>query len=165
VASIETRDDQRDADTGPVIAQKSAARRPAPKASAHQAPDEYDARGTHPIAGAHLSHDVSSSSRDPLIPYTQDNLGISLSAASRMVPAQTSPSLLQPFIRVLADRLGGRAAMTFSTLAGIMLTLRFTTMSIVAMSFGGLAAAILSLAALAAFPFLLQKSQPMPRPA
>lgn len=157
MASIETRDDQRDADTGPVISQKSAARWAAPKASAHQAPDEYDARGIYPIAGAHLSHDVSSS-RDPLIPYTQDNLGISLFAASRMVPAQTSPSLLQPFNRVLADRLGGRAAMTFSTLAGIMLTLRFTTMSIVAMSFGGLAA-------LAAFPFLLQKGQPMPRPA
>ena len=70
--------------------------------------DEYDARGTYTVAGAHLSHDLYSSFRDPLIPYVQENLGISLFAASLMVPAQSLPSLLQPFIGVLADRTSKR---------------------------------------------------------
>jgi FSR family fosmidomycin resistance protein-like MFS transporter len=75
----------------------------------HKEPeDEYDARGTYTVAGAHLSHDLYSSFRDPLIPYVQENLGISLFAASLMVPAQSFPSLLQPFIGVLADRTSKR---------------------------------------------------------
>lgn len=70
--------------------------------------DNYDARGTYTVAGAHLSHDVYSSFRDPLIPFVQENLGISLFVASLMVPAQQMPSLLQPFIGVLADRTSKR---------------------------------------------------------
>jgi FSR family fosmidomycin resistance protein-like MFS transporter len=70
--------------------------------------DDYDARGTYTVAGAHLSHDLYSSFRDPLIPYVQENLGISLFMASLMVPAQSFPSLLQPFIGVLADRTSKR---------------------------------------------------------
>ncbi len=70
--------------------------------------DDYDARGTYTVAGAHLSHDVYSSFRDPLIPFVQENLGISLFVASLMVPAQQMPSLLQPFIGVLADRTSKR---------------------------------------------------------
>ncbi|MEZ4523481.1 MAG: MFS transporter [Thermomicrobiales bacterium] len=70
--------------------------------------DNYDARGAYTVAGAHLSHDVYSSFRDPLIPFVQENLGISLFAASLMVPAQSMPSLLQPFIGILADRTSKR---------------------------------------------------------
>ncbi|CAN5505572.1 MFS transporter [soil metagenome] len=70
--------------------------------------DDYNARGAYTVAGAHLSHDVYSSFRDPLIPFVQENLGISLFAASLMVPAQSMPSLLQPFIGILADRTSKR---------------------------------------------------------
>lgn len=70
--------------------------------------DGYDAKGSYTIAGAHFSHDVYSSFRDPLIPIVQEKLGISLFIASLMVPAQQMPSLLQPFIGVVADRTSKR---------------------------------------------------------
>ncbi len=65
-------------------------------------------RGSVTVAGAHFSHDLYSSFRDPLIPVVQDRLGISLAMASLMVPAQSFPSLLQPFFGVLADRTSKR---------------------------------------------------------
>lgn len=75
---------------------------------AEEEEDTYDARGTYTIAGAHLSHDVYSSFRDPLIPIVQEKLGISLFVASLMVPAQQMPSLIQPFVGVWADRTSKR---------------------------------------------------------
>ncbi|MFW6075998.1 MAG: MFS transporter [Chloroflexota bacterium] len=70
--------------------------------------DGYNRRGAYTMAGAHLSHDVYTSFRDPLIPIVQEKLGISLFLASLMVPAQQMPSLLQPFIGRVADRTSKR---------------------------------------------------------
>jgi FSR family fosmidomycin resistance protein-like MFS transporter len=104
VASIRTREDEPDSQ---LVEELSVAPDVAEEATGAKA-DDYDARGTYTVAGAHLSHDLYSSFRDPLIPYVQENLGISLFMASLMVPAQSFPSLLQPFIGVLADRTSKR---------------------------------------------------------
>lgn len=74
------------------------------------APDEeeFNARATATVAGAHFSHDLYSSLLGPLIAAVQDKLALSLFVASLMVPAQQMPSVLQPFIGVLADRTSKR---------------------------------------------------------
>jgi FSR family fosmidomycin resistance protein-like MFS transporter len=81
-----------------------------PQSGAGLGPPEQpaDTRGVATIAAAHLSHDIYSSFRDPLIPVVQEKLGISLAVASLMVPAQSLPSLLQPFFGVVADRTSRR---------------------------------------------------------
>ena len=125
MASIRTRDEE---DRGQATADEQTTTPDTtadPSATASEAAeDDYDARGTYTVAGAHLSHDVYSSFRDPLIPYVQENLGISLFAASLMVPAQSLPSLLQPFIGVLADRTSKRWFVVLApALAGISTSL------------------------------------------
>ena len=69
---------------------------------------QYNPRATTNIAAAHFSHDLYSSLLGPLIAAVQDKLAISLFVASLMVPAQQMPSVLQPFIGVLADRTSKR---------------------------------------------------------
>jgi MFS transporter, FSR family, fosmidomycin resistance protein len=69
---------------------------------------EYNAKATANIAAAHFSHDLYSSLLGPLIAAVQDKLALSLFVASLMVPAQQMPSVLQPFIGVLADRTSKR---------------------------------------------------------
>ena len=105
MVSIRTRDEERPEQA---IAPEPATVDVAPGDIATEEEDDYNARGAYTVAGAHLSHDLYSSFRDPLIPVVQENLGISLFAASLMVPAQSFPSLLQPFIGVLADRTSKR---------------------------------------------------------
>jgi MFS transporter, FSR family, fosmidomycin resistance protein len=70
--------------------------------------DTYDARGVTACAGAHFAHDLYPSFIGPLVPAIQDKLGISLAMASLMIPAQQMPSVLQPFIGLLADRTSRR---------------------------------------------------------
>ena len=79
-----------------------------PDTAADPSEQPADTRGVTTIAAAHLSHDIYSSFRDPLIPVVQEKLGISLAVASLMVPAQSLPSLLQPFFGVVADRTSRR---------------------------------------------------------
>jgi MFS transporter, FSR family, fosmidomycin resistance protein len=69
---------------------------------------QYNPKATANIAAAHFSHDLYSSLLGPLIAAVQDKLAISLFVASLMVPAQQMPSVLQPFIGVLADRTSKR---------------------------------------------------------
>jgi MFS transporter, FSR family, fosmidomycin resistance protein len=69
---------------------------------------EFNAKATGNIAAAHFSHDLYSSLLGPLIAAVQDKLALSLFVASLMVPAQQMPSVLQPFIGVLADRTSKR---------------------------------------------------------
>ncbi|HEX5164874.1 MAG TPA: MFS transporter [Thermomicrobiales bacterium] len=59
-------------------------------------------------AFAHFSHDLYPSFIGPLVPAIQDKLNISLAMASLMIPAQQMPSILQPFIGLLADRTSRR---------------------------------------------------------
>jgi MFS transporter, FSR family, fosmidomycin resistance protein len=70
--------------------------------------DEYNAKGTWIASGAHFAHDLYPSYIGVLIPYVQQQLGISLALASLMVPAQQMPSILQPFIGYFADRTSRR---------------------------------------------------------
>jgi FSR family fosmidomycin resistance protein-like MFS transporter len=70
--------------------------------------DTYDQKGVAVAAFAHFSHDLYPSFIGPLVPAIQDKLGISLAMASLMIPAQQMPSILQPFIGLLADRTSRR---------------------------------------------------------
>lgn len=70
--------------------------------------ETFNFKGTAAIAGAHFSHDLYSSLLGPLIAVVQEKLAVSLFVASLMVPAQQMPSILQPFIGVLADRTSKR---------------------------------------------------------
>ncbi len=63
-------------------------------------------KATLPISFAHFAHDLYGSFTAVLIPPVQDKLGVPLAVASLMVPAQQMPSVLQPFIGVIADRKG-----------------------------------------------------------
>lgn len=70
--------------------------------------DTYNPKAVGNIAFAHFSHDLYSSLLGPLIAAVQEKLALSLFVASLMVPAQQMPSVLQPFIGVLADRTSKR---------------------------------------------------------
>lgn len=93
---------------------ETANQQPAPSGQDSRRPDgeqdeqEFDLKGTATIAGAHFSHDLYSSLLGPLIEAVQDKLAVSLFVASLMVPAQQFPSVLQPFIGVVADRTSKR---------------------------------------------------------
>jgi MFS transporter, FSR family, fosmidomycin resistance protein len=76
--------------------------------AAEEEEDEYNAKGTWIASGAHFAHDLYPSYIGVLIPYVQQQLGISLALASLMVPAQQMPSILQPFIGYFADRTSRR---------------------------------------------------------
>jgi FSR family fosmidomycin resistance protein-like MFS transporter len=56
------------------------------------------------LAGAHLVHDVYSSFLAPLLPLLIDTLGLSLAQAGSLTMFQRLPSLINPFIGVMADR-------------------------------------------------------------
>lgn len=100
MATISTRDD---APRSTVAAAEEPAR---PVTDLDQ--QEFDAKGTTTVAAAHFSHDLYSSLLGPLILAVQEKLALSLFVASLMVPAQQMPSVLQPFIGVLADRTSKR---------------------------------------------------------
>jgi FSR family fosmidomycin resistance protein-like MFS transporter len=70
--------------------------------------DEFNARGTLTLAGAHAAHDLYGGMLGPLLPAIQDKLGISLTVASLMFPAQQAPGIFQPFIGYAADRTSRR---------------------------------------------------------
>ena len=74
----------------------------------------YSIWGTLVITFAHFSHDLYGSFTAVLIPPVQEKLGIPLSIAALMVPAQQLPSVLQPFIGVLADRTSKRWFVVFA---------------------------------------------------
>ncbi len=85
--------------------------------------DTYDPKGVAVASFAHFSHDLYPSFIGPLVPAIQDKLGVSLAMASLMVPAQQMPSILQPFIGVVADRTSRRWFVVFSpALAAISLS-------------------------------------------
>jgi FSR family fosmidomycin resistance protein-like MFS transporter len=71
-------------------------------------------KATLPISFAHFSHDLYGSFTAVLIPHVQDKLFVPLSVVSLMVPAQQMPSVLQPFIGVIADRTSKRWFVVFA---------------------------------------------------
>ncbi|MEA3495675.1 MAG: MFS transporter [Bacteroidota bacterium] len=56
------------------------------------------------ISLAHLFHDIYASFLAPILPLLITKLGINYSLASLLTVAQRSPSLLSPFIGILADK-------------------------------------------------------------
>lgn len=60
------------------------------------------------IAGGHFTHDTYSAFLAPLLPLLQSNLGISYTMAGSLVVFMQLPSLLNPFIGYLADRISLR---------------------------------------------------------
>ncbi|MCP4518411.1 MAG: MFS transporter, partial [Delftia sp.] len=56
------------------------------------------------LAAAHFTHDVFSSFLAPLLPLIIDKLSLSLTLAGSLPTYQRLPSLINPFIGVLADR-------------------------------------------------------------
>ncbi|MBD3386150.1 MFS transporter [candidate division KSB1 bacterium] len=60
------------------------------------------------ISVVHLCHDIYSSFLAPLLPLLIDKLGFSYSLAGLLPLAQRLPSLLNPFIGIVADRAGIR---------------------------------------------------------
>jgi len=68
------------------------------------------------ISVAHLLHDVYSSFLAPLLPLLIDKLGISYFLAGLLTVIQRLPSLLNPFIGILADRVQLRYLIIFTPL-------------------------------------------------
>ena len=68
------------------------------------------------ISAAHLLHDVYSSFLAPLLPLLIEKLGISYSLAGLLTVIQRIPSLLNPFIGILADRVQLRYLIIFTPL-------------------------------------------------
>ena len=66
------------------------------------------------IAGAHFVHDVFSSFLAPLLPLVIDKLNLSLALAGSLVFFQRSPSIINPFIGVVADRVDLRLFIVFA---------------------------------------------------
>lgn len=89
------------------------------------------------FAGGHLIHDTFSSFLAPLLPLLIDKLGLSLTLAGSLSVFQRLPSLANPFIGLLADRVSLR---WFVILA--------PTITAAAMSFIGLAPTYTALAIL-----------------
>jgi FSR family fosmidomycin resistance protein-like MFS transporter len=79
--------------------------------------ERFSIWGTLVITFAHFAHDLYGSFTAVLIPPVQEKLGIPLSIAALMVPAQQLPSVLQPFIGVLADRTSKRWFVVFAPAA------------------------------------------------
>ncbi|CAN5130423.1 MFS transporter [soil metagenome] len=70
--------------------------------------DEFNARGTATLAGAHAAHDLYGGFLGPLLPAVQEKLGLSLTVVSLMIPAQQLPGVFQPFIGYMADKTSRR---------------------------------------------------------
>jgi MFS transporter, FSR family, fosmidomycin resistance protein len=56
------------------------------------------------IAGGHLTHDIFTSFLAPLLPLIIQKLGLSLTLAGSLASFQQLPSLINPFLGLLADR-------------------------------------------------------------
>src|SRR5512136_1809977 len=56
------------------------------------------------IAGGHLTHDIFTSFLAPLLPLIIQKLGLSLTLAGSLASFQQVPSLINPFLGLLADR-------------------------------------------------------------
>ena len=66
------------------------------------------------VSAAHLLHDIYSSFLAPLLPMLIDKLGMSLSAAGFLSIAGRIPSLLNPLIGLIADKIKVRYFIIFS---------------------------------------------------
>ncbi|HEU5422519.1 MAG TPA: MFS transporter [Nitrolancea sp.] len=80
----------------------------APQAASTARSGTLNLKAVLTMAFAHFSHDLYGSFIAVLIPPIQDKLGIPLSVVSLMSPAQQFPSILQPAVGAVADRVGRR---------------------------------------------------------
>ena len=75
---------------------------------------EFHADQVATIAGGHFTHDTYSAFLAPLLPLLQANLGIGYALAGSLVVFMQLPSLLNPFIGYLADRISLRYFIIFA---------------------------------------------------
>lgn len=98
---------------------------------------EFRTNNVASVATAHLLHDVFSSFFAPLIPLLTEKLGFTYAIAGMLSVVQKLPSLLNPLIGIIADRLVIRSAIIAAP-----------AMTVVAMSLLGLAPSVAVLAVL-----------------
>ena len=77
---------------------------PGNKVRAEQHEEQFEAGSIVTISLAHTVHDVFSSFLAPLLPLLIDKLGMTYSLVGLLTVVQRIPSLLNPFIGILADK-------------------------------------------------------------
>jgi MFS transporter, FSR family, fosmidomycin resistance protein len=71
-------------------------------------PDEFQPGQVYTIAGAHFVHDIYSAFLAPLLPLIQERLGTSYALTGSLAIFTQLPSLLNPFLGYLADKVSLR---------------------------------------------------------
>lgn len=98
---------------------------PAPPPSAPQTEPAFEVGQVLTLASAHLTHDVFSSFLVPLLPLIIEKFNLSLTLAGLLPAFQRFPSVFNPFIGVLADRMDLRALIILAP------TITATTMGLI----------------------------------
>jgi len=105
-------------------------------------PGDFQTDQVATIAGAHFVHDTYSSFLAPLLPLIQANLGISYTLVGSLVVFMQLPSLLNPFIGYLADRISLRyfiilaPAITATLMSSMGLTSDYVTLALLLFATG-----------------------------
>jgi FSR family fosmidomycin resistance protein-like MFS transporter len=105
-------------------------------------PGDFQTDQVATIAGAHFVHDTYSSFLAPLLPLIQSNLGISYTLVGSLVVFMQLPSLLNPFIGYLADRISLRyfiilaPAITATLMSSMGLTSDYVTLALLLFATG-----------------------------
>jgi len=76
--------------------------------------EEFKTSQVLPIAGAHFVHDIYTATIAPLLPVIIERLSLSLTQAGALTVFLQIPSLLNPFIGYLADRISLRYFVIFA---------------------------------------------------
>lgn len=94
------------------------------RAEGKDAPADFDTAGVITVSGAHLVHDTYSAFLAPLLPVLIENFTLTKFAASLLSVFYQVPSLSQPFIGHLGDRVSLKLLVILApTLAAVFMTL------------------------------------------
>ncbi len=105
-------------------------------------PEPFQTDQVVTIAGGHFVNDTYTAFLAPLLPLIQSNLGISYAAAGSLAVFMQLPSLLNPFIGYLADRVSLRyfiilaPAITATLMSSMGLTSSYMTLAILLFAAG-----------------------------
>ncbi|MFT5196970.1 MAG: FSR family fosmidomycin resistance protein-like MFS transporter [Candidatus Promineifilaceae bacterium] len=97
--------------------------------------DEFQLEHVATVAGAHFVHDTYTGFLPVLLPIIRDNLAISNSLAGSLIVWSQAPSLLNPFIGYIADRISVRYFIILApAITGTLMSLLGLANSYVAMA-------------------------------
>lgn len=105
-------------------------------------PSSFQTDQVATIAGGHFIHDTYTAFLAPLLPILQGNLGITYAAAGSLAVFMQLPSLLNPFIGYMADRISLRyfiilaPAITATLMSSIGLTSSYVALAILLFAAG-----------------------------